>query len=189
MGIYYADMWGTSGFGIDFAHSLDVGAVYRTPYYSEKRYTALGLDVSLHAASFSHIKLITPAGNVWFKLELNGMKVVPRGRVYYDITTYSDLCYAADVYTRGVELLITTQVDLYDCNIGAVSSFWGLLFNWLLKWTYSIGASGLQCELKPYSFDSRPLWRIGFDDYNWWKAQLVPQTCVARKLQPWEVTE
>lgn len=136
MGLYYSNMWGNTSFGIDFAHSVDVGAVYRTPYYSEKRYNVLGFDLSLHAASFSHIKLLTPFGNVWFKLELNGMKVVPRGRAYFDITTYNDVCYAADIYTRGVELLITSQIDLYDCNIGAVSTTWYLIFNWLLGWAF-----------------------------------------------------
>lgn len=180
MGLYYTNMLGNTSFGIDFAHMLDIGLIYRTPYYSEKQYLALGLDISLHAASFSHLKFLTPMGNMRFNLELNGMKVVPRGRAYYDIETYADVCYAADVYTRGVELLITAEVDLYDCNIGAVSTFWGLLFNWLLKWTYSIGDAGVQCELKNYSFDQRPLWRLGFDDYNWWKTQLIPQTCVVR---------
>jgi hypothetical protein len=36
MGLNYSNMWGRTGFGYDFAHSLDVGLVYKVPYYSER---------------------------------------------------------------------------------------------------------------------------------------------------------
>ena len=108
MGLYYTAMLGNTSFGFDFSHALDIGMTYKLPYYSERQYLVFGTDVSLHAASFSHVKFLSPFGNVWFKLELNGMKVMPRGRAYYDITSFSDLCYSADVQTRGVELILTT---------------------------------------------------------------------------------
>ena len=48
MGLYYKTMFGNTGVGFDFAHSLDFGANYKIPYYTERQYLVLGTDLSFH---------------------------------------------------------------------------------------------------------------------------------------------
>ena len=70
-------MLGTTGFGVDFGHTFDLGFKYSLPYYADRQYVVLGANISIGAESFSWLTLITPLGQAGLKLELNGLKMVP----------------------------------------------------------------------------------------------------------------
>ncbi len=88
MGLFYNLMFGDTGVGFDFGHSMDLGANYKVPYYSERQYIVLGTDVSFHVGSYSWLTVILPFLKASVNLELNGVKLVPSWRTFYDITTY-----------------------------------------------------------------------------------------------------
>ena len=186
MGVFYKMRVNNTGFGLDFGHSFDLGMNYKLPYYSEREYLVVGADASVHAEAFTYVKFLTPLINTKFKLELNGMKLVPQARLLYDITNYSDLCYSLFVYTRGLEVVLTSELEVLDCEAGLLATGYSLLFNWALNSTVELGTPGLDCEFKQFHFEQTPLWRVGFDAYNWWESQVIPEQCLVKKLQPWE---
>jgi hypothetical protein len=121
-------MFGNTGFGFDFGHSFDLGANYKVPYYSDRQYLVLGTDMSVHAASYSWIKLISPYARASLNMEINGVKLVPRLRGLFDTSNYADVCFAFDIFTSGLELVITSNVDILDCNLGLLGTLYYLGF-------------------------------------------------------------
>ena len=138
-----------------------------------------GADVSLHAASTSWLTFISPFGNFTFHLELDGMKLVEQVRGYFDITTYNDVCYSINAFAKGQEIILTGSLEMYDCNIGALSTIWEFL-----GWPSALG-SALECYVKNYYFEQTPILRIANDSYKWWSQSIVPLRCLASNGLAW----
>jgi hypothetical protein len=119
-------MFGSTGVGFDFGHSFDVGMKFAFPYYSEREYLVLGTDASAHVAGFTWLQLITPYIRGSFNLEMNGVKLQPQLRGLLDTSNYSDLCMSLDLLTSGLELVLTSNLDIKDCNYGLLGTIYQL---------------------------------------------------------------
>ena len=187
MGLFYNMMFGDTGVGFNFSHALDVGANYKIPYYTEREYLALGTDVSLHVGMFQWIQIILPFMKAGINIELNGVKAVPSFRSLYDITNYSDLCSSFEIYTRGLELVVTGSLDILDCNLGLLGSFYELVMVYVYGWPAEYGKAR-DCVNRQYWFEKKPIFRIGLDNIvkDWWQATIYPEKCLVKQRQAWE---
>jgi hypothetical protein len=61
-------------------------------------------------------------------MEINGVKLAPRLRGLLDTSNYADVCFAFDIFTSGLELVITSNVDILDCNLGLLGTLYYLGF-------------------------------------------------------------
>lgn len=182
MGLFYTLMFGNHSVGFDFGHSMDLGANYKIPYYSERQYLALGTDLSLQVGSNSWLTIILPFLKGSLYLEVNGVKLVPSWRLLYDITTYDDLCYSLDLYTKGLELVVTASVDILDCSLGAFGTFYELFLYYTKGWPKEFGQAA-DCDFRSYWFEKRPIYRIGLDNLvkEWWLLSILPEQCLVRQ--------
>ncbi len=187
MGLYYNLMFGDTGVGFNFSHSLDFGANYKIPYYTEREYLVLGTDVSFHVGMFQWIQIILPFLSAGVNIELNGVKIVPSFRLLYDITTYNDVCSSFEVYTKGLEMVVTGSVEIPDCSMGVFGSIYELLLYSVYKWPRKFGQA-FDCETRSYWFEKTPIFRIGLDNIvkEWWQQTIKPETCMVRQKAAWE---
>ena len=186
VGLFYTLMFGNTGLGFDFGHSFDIGANYKVPYYSDRQYLVLGTDMSVHAASFSWLKIITPYIRGSLNMDITGVKLAPRLRGLLDTSNFSDICYAFDIFTSGLELVVTSNIDILDCNFGLLGTLYYLGFVIQQGYDSRFGQAA-DCDFRSYWFEKTPLIRIGLDGVvDWWKYTVVPEQCAVRKKQAWE---
>ena len=159
VGLFYTMMFGSTGIGFDFGHSFDLGMNFKFPYYSDREYLVLGADTSAHVAGFSWLQLITPYLRGSINLEINGVKFQPRLRGLFDTSNYSDLCMSLDTLTSGLEMVMTTNVDIKDCNVGLIGTIYQL--GWVIQQGYSSNyGQSSDCDFRSYWFEKRPLVKI-----------------------------
>jgi hypothetical protein len=185
MGIYYNMMFGQTNIGFDFGHSLDLGANYKIPYYSERQYMILGTDLSLHVGMFTWLEILLPYLKTSVNLEVTGVKLVPSLRLLYDISTYTDMCTTLELYTRGLELLVTTSLSFMDCSVGAAGYFYELVMVYVYGWPARFG-EGRECVWREYWFEKKPLVRVGVDAIKWWSKKIIDEQCLIRRKEAWE---
>jgi hypothetical protein len=181
---YNVNLFNT-GVGVDFGHSFDIGANYKVPYYTERQYLILGTDVSVHAGSFSWLTFFTPIMKLTLNMELIGAKIQPQLRGLFDITTYTDLCASWTIFTKGLELLLTLQLEVLDCKVGFAGTLYQVLGAYLLRLPHQFGHA-LDCDFRAFYFDKRPLVRLGLDTIKWWTFEIIPEMCLFKKKEAWE---
>ena len=181
VGLFYSLMFGDTGVGFDFGHSFDVGINYKVPYYSDRQYLVLGTDLSLHAASFSWLKVITPYVRASLNMDITGVKLATRLRGLLDTSNFGDVCFAMDIFTAGLEMILTTNLEILDCNLGLMGTVYYLGFVIQQGYDPRFGQA-MDCEFRSYWFDRSPLVRLALDGLvDWWHQTIVPEQCAVRK--------
>ena len=51
----------------------------------------------------------------------------------YDISNFTDICGSFLIYVRGLELILTYEITMLECNVGAFSSLYDLILRIILK--------------------------------------------------------
>ena len=186
VGLFYSMMFGNTGIGLDFGHSFDVGMNFKFPYYSDREYLVLGADSSAHIGGFSWLQIITPYLRGSVNLELNGVKFVPQLRTLLDTSSFSDLCMSLDLLTSGLEMVMTTNLDIKDCNYGLFGSMYEL--GWVIQQGYSSNyGRASDCDFRSYWFEKRPVVLIKAEGVlNQRVKSIIAETCMARKKLSWE---
>jgi hypothetical protein len=133
------------------------------------------------------VQIILPFLKAGINIELNGVKLVPSFRLLYDITSYNDLCSSFEIYSRGLELVVTGSLDVPDCGMGILGTIYELVMYNVYKWPKEFGTA-FDCQTRQYWFEKKPIYRIGLDNIvkEWWQQTILPETCMVREKQAWE---
>ena len=91
-----------------------------------------------------------------------------------------------ELLTSGLEMTMTTNVDVKDCNVGLLGTIYQL--GWVIQQGYSAKyGQASDCQFRSYWFEKRPLARITNDKIIKETVKTVmAETCLKKKALQWE---
>jgi len=91
-----------------------------------------------------------------------------------------------DLLTSGLEMVLTTNLDIKDCNYGLLGTIYQL--GWVIQQGYSANyGQATDCDFRSYWFEKRPLVHIKADDFlKETIKSVIPETCLNKKGLAWE---
>jgi hypothetical protein len=113
----------TNDIGIEIGLPMDLSFGYEVPYYSENQYHVLNMKphLLLGGKSWITLALFYLRVNVFF--EVIGAKQTLSARAYFDVINKDRYCYAVDWDFETLVFKINVQVDVKECELGALAIF------------------------------------------------------------------
>jgi hypothetical protein len=113
----------TNDIGIEIGLPMDLSFGFEVPYYSENQYHVLNMKphLLLGGKSWITLALFYLRVNVFF--EVIGAKQTLSARAYFDVINKDRYCYAVDWDFETLVFKINVQVDVKECELGALAIF------------------------------------------------------------------